>query len=285
MSLRYYKSPKGNFGDDFNSWLWPKLISADILDDEAIDFFGIGSLINNKNISALTGNQIILCGTGLRPENSFSEFNFNTKFHKLSFLRGPLSSQLMQEQYEAIADGAYAFGLLSESEKYRSLEKKYEVSFMPYFKSVPYQDWENICESSGIHYISPFSENGIEYTLAEIAQSKKIICEAMHAAILADSLRVPWHRLVYSTPYTEGKLVSEFKWADWQLSIDLYNVEPTFIPFYEGNLLDRLIFKNEKRLLVNAFKNVNSFHLSEDFRLRKIEEELWKKIETINLLK
>ena len=33
MKLYYYKAPLGNFGDDLNPWLWPRLL-PDIFDDD-----------------------------------------------------------------------------------------------------------------------------------------------------------------------------------------------------------------------------------------------------------
>ena len=76
------------------------------------------------------------------------------------------------------------------------------------------------------------SERGIDYTLKEILASKYIITEAMHGAIIADIYRIPWSRFVLSTLFTEGAMVSEYKWMDWLYSVGIYNIETTEISFY-----------------------------------------------------
>src|SRR5690606_15093137 len=48
VRLYYYKSARGNFGDDLNLWIWPRLF-PDLLDeDESELFVGIGSLLNHR---------------------------------------------------------------------------------------------------------------------------------------------------------------------------------------------------------------------------------------------
>ena len=48
MKLYYYKSPKGNFGDDLNPWLWNRLRPELFSENSDILFVGIGTLINHR---------------------------------------------------------------------------------------------------------------------------------------------------------------------------------------------------------------------------------------------
>lgn len=241
MEYFYYKSPKGNFGDDLNPWLWNKIWGN--VDDklENTYFLGIGSILFNKNskLPLIQDQRKIVFGTGIRPELDHSKFKIDDSW-KIYFLRGPLSARSLNNKYPFITDSAYA---IRQTDTFKNLlnggRKKYKVSLMPYFRSVDFVDWEKICLDLGINYISPYSENGVEETLMEIASSELLITEAMHGAILADALRVPWHRFVLTTPFTEGYLVSEFKWRDWMLSLDLEDLPISYFTFYSKGTINK----------------------------------------------
>ena len=62
-----------------------------------------------------------------------------------------------------------------------------------------------------------------EETVQRIRKAKLVIADAMHAAIVADALRVPW------IPVAISPQSNSFKWLDWALSLNLpYN--PTTLP-------------------------------------------------------
>ena len=48
MKLFYYQDPGGNFGDDLNAWLWPRLIPELLDGDEGSLFVGIGSILDRR---------------------------------------------------------------------------------------------------------------------------------------------------------------------------------------------------------------------------------------------
>jgi len=293
MEYIYFKDPKGNFGDDLNGWLWPQIFGEESLNKEDA-FLGIGSILfnNHKIITDLGDRKKIVFGTGIRPV--YEAFKYD-KTWDIRFLRGPLSSYSFNNKYDYITDAAYALRFIENFDSLKGMEKKYEVSIMPYFRSIKYFDWQSICDKLGYHYISPLSENGVEFTLKEIASSKCLITEAMHGAILADVLRVPWNRYVLTTPITEGPMVSEFKWMDWLYSIGLYNVSTTFIKFnrktflnewfkkISNNILDvEFVFKQKITTeIISKLGNVNQFYLSEDENLSVINSKLYTKIESL----
>lgn len=48
MNLYYYQDSVGNFGDDLNVWLWPKLLPGLFDQDDGLLFVGIGSFLRYK---------------------------------------------------------------------------------------------------------------------------------------------------------------------------------------------------------------------------------------------
>jgi succinoglycan biosynthesis protein ExoV len=293
MEYIYFKDPKGNFGDDLNGWLWPQIFGEESLNKEDA-FLGIGSILFNdhKIITDLGERKKIVFGTGIRP--TYEAFKYDQTWD-IKFLRGPLSSYSFNNQFDYITDAAYALRFIENYDSLKNAEKKYEVSVMPYFRSIKYFDWQSICDKLGYHYISPLSENGVEFTLKEIASSKYLITEAMHGAILADVLRVPWNRYVLTTPVTEGAMVSEFKWMDWLYSVGLNNVSSTFIKFnrktflngwfkkMSNNILDvEFVFKQKiVEEIILKLGGVNQFYLSNDNDLSVINSKLYTKIEDL----
>ena len=288
MEYVYYKSLTGNFGDDLNAWLWPL-----IFDDETLSgkyLIGIGSVICDSSLTkSLQDKQKIIFGSGVRP--GYTNYILDDTWD-VKFLRGPLSANYFKEKYEYIADAAYALRLVKSFEALADTPKKYEVSVIPYFHSVKYFDWKSICKQLGYNYISPFGEQGIEHTLSEIAASKVVITEAMHGAIIADALRVPWHRFVLSTPHNEGSLVSEFKWKDWLHSINLHFTEATYIQLYRKSFLNKMINKMTshtvniefvvkkmvKEDLLKKLSAIKHFNLSTDSMIDQIDNRIDNKI-------
>jgi len=229
MHLIYYKSPIGNFGDDLNEWLWPKLLPRERR-RKPHGLVGIGSILFNDfpGLKNCANTPVVFLGTGVRASNNLLQTQPNWD---IRFVRGPLSACSISSRTKYIADGAYGLRLTDIGRQISQAPKKYKVSVIPYFKSLNYANWDTLCKKLDYHLINPLSPNGVLETMHEIAQSEVVITEAMHGAIVADALGVPWHRFVFSTPETEEPRVSEFKWADWQMSIDLLRSPITAIPF------------------------------------------------------
>jgi succinoglycan biosynthesis protein ExoV len=73
--------------------------------------------------------------------------------------------------------------------------------------------WLEVCRQIGWRYIDPSWE--IQQVLDEIAVSRVLATEAMHGAIVADALGVPW------VPVITSPGILTFKWQDWCSSIGL----------------------------------------------------------------
>ena len=299
MKYIYFKSERGNFGDDLNAWLWPKIF-GDIPEDISKDFvfWGIGSILFNENklIKDGIGKKNLVFGTGIRPSPNYKPFTMNGNWD-IRFLRGPLSVSALGNRFSYITDAAYALRQLDNFSCYMASEKKYEVSLMPYYRSMGYFDCKKICAKLGYHYISPFSEDGVEFTIKEIAATKHLITEAMHGAIVADLLRTPWHRYILTTPYTEGAMVSEFKWNDWLMSVNIHGLESTVVKFYRRSVLHgylkkftrdflslEILYKPKvKADLLFQLASVNKYCLSDDEIIKDIDKKIANQIKELKI--
>ena len=254
MHLISYNSKSGNVGDDLNGWLWPKIFGDQFFSKQTdTAFFGIGSiLIRDSDFvkEANTFSKKIIFGTGVRSINEFIEMDSSWDLY---FLRGPFGSlKLKNDPTHFISDGAYFMMLLDEYQDYVNTPKKYPISFVPYFQSIGIIDWQKICDTMGWHLILPTED--VESFISEVAASEQIISEAMHGAIFADILRVPWKRFRFYAHIYEGEQVSEFKWNDWLFSIEHYKNEYVEAKMKKDKGLYKLYkkrsrIKNEKRIL------------------------------------
>ncbi|WP_397363340.1 polysaccharide pyruvyl transferase family protein [Olleya sp. R77988] len=267
MKLIYYKSEKGNFGDDLNLWLWPKIFGDTFFDNNDVAFFGIGSiLIENSYFlkEAETCKQKVVFGTGVRSINE--KFNFDDSWD-IRFLRGPYSSlKLTNTLDKYVADGAYFLALIPEYKDYLNIPKQHEIGFIPYFKSIDKVNWQQICDQLGWKLILP-TNGDVEQFMKDISSCKTIISEAMHGCILADVLRVPWKRLRFNAHLHEGEKVSEFKWNDWLLSVgikdNIYIEAPSLRRRKLYKIFKTAFKKKNENYLLDKLKN----HQSIDFNL------------------
>ncbi|HEX8218489.1 MAG TPA: polysaccharide pyruvyl transferase family protein [Chloroflexia bacterium] len=208
MRLYYYRDPIGNFGDDLNPWLWSRLLPG-VLDDVGNTLFvGIGSVLDHR-IPAAPVKVVFGTGVGHRRLPAIDER------WKIYCVRGPLSAAALRLPQElAITDPAVLVGTQALQEE----AKLYAVSFMPHFRTearlaAEGVDLETICRDVGLNYIDAMS--GVEKVLTGIRRSEIVIAEAMHGAIVADALRVPW------VPVQLSGQVLSLKWQDWCKSLDL----------------------------------------------------------------
>jgi succinoglycan biosynthesis protein ExoV len=125
-------------------------------------------------------------------------------------VRGPLTANILKiDQALAITDGAALLRYFN----FPRPAKKYAHTFIPHLGSEDFFDWRKLCEEAGIHYLSPRGE--VDDVLKVIMQSEVVIAEAMHGAIVADVLRVPW------IPVKAYSTINNFKWNDWAKSLSL----------------------------------------------------------------
>ena len=221
MKLTYYKD-QPNFGDSLNGIMWDALIEPGFFDnDDSTLFLGIGSII--WDLYKSTSKKLIV-GSGYGGYTDPPNVHDGT--WECCFVRGPRTASILKLDHKlAIADAA----ILTHFLKLPSQEKKYKTSFMPHFQSIEKGNWELVCLKAGINFIDP--RNDPLSILIEIQQTDKLLTEAMHGAILADTLRVPW---VACQPIGEQH---HEKWYDFgdslKTSIEFQDLEPSsFIEYW-----------------------------------------------------
>lgn len=207
MKLFYFKRDAGNFGDDLNPWLWYRLIPNLEQLGTADWCVGIGTILDAR-LDELEGTKLIL-GSGVRNRGWTPAVRPDWM---IGFVRGPLTAKALGlDASLAICDPALLVSLFVEPGP-RDSQK---VGFMPHYHTLSAFDCEQIAERSGTTLIRP--DQDVDRVLAEINSCDRMICEAMHGAIVADALGVPWKRVNIFSWKKETIDVSNFKWADWAI--------------------------------------------------------------------
>lgn len=241
MKLYYYKAEKGNFGDDLNPWLWNRLIPGVLNNDESELFVGIGTILNNR-IPAPPRK--IVFGSGLGYGSAPPNIDNKWKFY---CVRGPLTARSLSlpDRY-AITDPAALIATL----KFGSAEK-IGPALIPHHVSASHANWADICKNLGVRYIDPRSS--VDHVIHEISRSTYVITEAMHGAIFADSLRIPWCPVIFYDHILKSK------WLDWSLSLSIKH-EHIYIPGFWSedenyDALDRMKARIKRTLLRMGFSS------------------------------
>lgn len=211
MKLHYFKDPQGNFGDDLNPWLWQRLI-PDLLDDRAEELFvGIGTLINHR-LPAAPLKHIFGSGLGYgKPPPLDNRIVFHA-------VRGPETARALGLPPEkAITDAAVLVRAVGCP---KPTAKTHRFGLILTGQTINDYDWEPVCRELGMRFISCHWD--VETVLRAMAECETMLCEAMHGAIVADALRVPW------IPVSCNDDILAFKWKDWLTTLSL-PYEPTRI--------------------------------------------------------
>lgn len=225
MKLFYYKDDIGNFGDDLNPWLWSSLLPNTLDDDDSELFVGIGTLLNHKLPKSPT-KYIFGSGYGYGQPPVIDDR------WKVLALRGPLTAEALGlDKDKVITDSAILI-----ADRVESIDnQKGDVGFMPHYISKRSADWENIAEACNLRFISP--EWSVDKVLSELKQCSLLLTEAMHGAIVADALRLPWQPLILDSH------VNTHKWQDWLDTVEM-KYKPTKIqPIYHAER--ELAFKDK----------------------------------------
>jgi len=219
MKLNYYRAEIPNFGDDLNPVifhaLFPRLFGEGTGE---IDFYGIGSVLDHRVDPA---RNAVIFGAGVRdfqpPDLSRAD---------IRFVRGPVSARILGiGPDKAICDAAYLLTLLEDFTRLRATPKRYPLALVPYFRHVPFINWRLLERVTGVHVILPTNPDPLA-VMTEIAASERVVAGAMHGAIAADMLRIPWRRLQFPSHGYESRLTSELKWLDWQAAMECTAAKP-----------------------------------------------------------
>lgn len=189
-----------NFGDELNVWLWPKLLPGFFDEDERELFLGIGSILfHDYPREAIK----IVFGSGYGGYTPPPRVDESWKFY---FVRGPRTAHALGlEPGLAAGDAAMLLRLIPEALPARET-RGLGTAYMPHWDSAVSEQWEMLAARAGLAYIDP--RWPVDRVLAAIRSCDLLVTEAMHGAIVADALRVPWIPVL---PHP----VHRFKWYDF----------------------------------------------------------------------
>jgi succinoglycan biosynthesis protein ExoV len=210
VKLQYFQGAYPNFGDDLNTWMWPRLLPGFFDDDMRTLFIGIGSTIGDHYDKAA---KKVIFGAGYVPQYCRMP-DVHGGDWDIYFVRGPRTAQLLNISPDlSLGDSAILLRTLVDSRK-RTAEV---ISFIPHWESFEHGNWQQVCRLAGFNLIDP--RRPVEEVITELLRSRLVVAEAMHGAIVADAMRIPWIPLL---PITD---MHRMKWFDWAEALGM-TLEP-----------------------------------------------------------
>jgi succinoglycan biosynthesis protein ExoV len=226
MQLYSYTGRAPNFGDDLNAWLFPRLLPGCFGGGGAL-FLGIGSILFDSHPAGL---RKIVFGSG---DGGYTRTPVLDASWDVRFVRGPATAaRLGLPAALGIGDSA----ILLASLGLRRAPVPGRVVYMPHVDSACDGAWRQAAEAAGLRYADP--RDGVAAVLAELLAAELVVTEAMHGAIVADALRVPW---VAMRPLFR---VHRPKWQDWGAALSL---SPRLQALPPSNVLEALLLAAEGR--------------------------------------
>jgi succinoglycan biosynthesis protein ExoV len=209
MQIVYYKDAVGNFGDDLNELIWPKVLPDDVRAAPDTVLVGIGSLLDQARFRDVetAGKRVFVLGSGA----AYGRLPDDHERWTYCAVRGPLTASVIGRPEAAVTDGAALLAGLPDLVPISA--RRDEILFMPHHRTLVNSRWQKAAEQAGMTFVDP--QWTPDRILACYGRAKLVVTEAMHGAIVADTLRIPW------VPVMISPEVSIFKWRDWAGSLDL----------------------------------------------------------------
>ena len=223
MKLYYYRSIAPNFGDDLNNALMPKVFPRFFDEDEVVLFLAIGSVLFDHHPQQAMK---VVFGSGFGQYTAAPRLDERWKFY---CVRGPLTAQALGLDERLVAADA---AVLVNRHMKREVPKRFKFSYIPHWQSLLNGNWPRACELADVELIDP--RWPVDRVLEMIQASNTVITEAMHGAIVADALRVPW------VPVLPFHRSHRFKWSDWAGALEI-NLRP--YPTFPATLHDLWVSK------------------------------------------
>ncbi|MCD9485756.1 polysaccharide pyruvyl transferase family protein [Photobacterium iliopiscarium] len=163
---------------------------------------------------------------------------------------------LSQSRYDKYLHHADKIIVLSSGCSDRDIPKISKTAFIPHHRSEDYIDWDTVCKKADVDFIS--AKQPVEDFLSQIQSYDSIITEAMHGAITADALRIPWKAVSFAPNFCNEK------WFDFMESMD---IKTDIIPL-------KFINQNSSNLSKNIL-NGTKYLFAKYFNIKK---EKWSKL-------
>ena len=253
MYLYFYRKERGdrrsfglspwstgvNFGDELNLLIWPRVLPglmpewlSSIARDDWPDlsraelFLGTGTLINAR-VPREPRKIVLGAGYGYAapfvPDESW----------RFLCVRGPLTARILGlPERKSVLDSAYFLAHPAFRDITGATARSGPAVFMPQHGN-PLLDLLLATRFEQLEVLDPRA--AADTLVRRIASAPLVLAEAMHAAIVADCLRVPW------IPIIAGGPVLELKWHDWATSLDMIYDPVILLPQLQSmKLRDRL---------------------------------------------
>src|SRR5690606_3462289 len=142
MKLTYFKGHVPNFGDELNTYMWPRLLPRDFLDDDDGELFlGIGSILW-EHYPKEARKYVLGSGYG----GYAAAPNVHDGTWDVIFVRGPrTAAQLDLPPSKGICDSAILLRKLDLPAPAEDLG----IAFMPHFHSFSRGHWPEACAQAG----------------------------------------------------------------------------------------------------------------------------------------
>lgn len=244
MKLYYYQHANQikNFGDDLNPWIFNELFPGAFDENDEAVFVGIGTLLNSEKMPKTRRTIVFSSGVGYEKLPKVDDS------WKIYCLRGPLTAQKLGVPEDlAVTDGAVLVRKFFKG----PFKKKHKFSYCPHlYQAINASEaWPKVCEALGFNYIDPQWPH--EKVIRAIGDTECLITEALHGAIVADSLRIPW------IPVKSNDFILEFKWRDWCKSVNIEYAPQHIMPLWNKKMDEGLVHKFRR-----------------EFKLKMVEQQL-----------
>ncbi len=202
MPLKYCPVAGGNFGDDLNTLLWPRIFPDLHRLASEVTVFGIGTLLDGRHTQ---GGKKVVLGSGL-GEQRCAHLDKRWEFR---WVRGPLTAKAFGlSSAHALGDAALLWPDLLE----RRVQKlSGPVGLIPHFRTWDNFDWHRVGALADIVVINP--RQCPSQVVEDLRRCSRVLAESLHGGICADALGVPW------APCILAHRFNEFKWQDWMATI------------------------------------------------------------------